>query len=164
MNQLNQPNGVYFDYLYTNALYVSDSGNHRIMRFPSGSTSGTLGTVVAGSASGSSGSTSSLLDNPRNTVVGNGGIVFVVDASERNFKEGRIKMRRILFSFTSLDNNRIQRWLPGATSGDTIIGGTSGVAANQLFAPESIAIDKNLNFLVVDRGNNRVQSFQLMTC
>ena len=64
-----------------------------------------------------------------------------------------------------LGNNRIQRWLPGATSGDTIFGtGVSGAASNQLSYPEQLLFDKNYNLLVVDRSNNRVQLINLTVC
>ncbi len=78
MNQLNQPNSVYFDYLYTNSLYVADSGNNRILKFPSGSTSATIGTIVAGSSS--SGSGSNQLDHPRYLVADCNGILYIGDS------------------------------------------------------------------------------------
>ena len=63
-----------------------------------------------------------------------------------------------------LGNYRIQRWLPGATSGDTIFGtGVTGVTSNQLAFTEQLQFDENYNLLVVDRGNNRVQRISLGT-
>ncbi len=83
MNQLNQPNSVYFDYLYTNSLYVLDTGNNRVLQFPSGSTSATSGTMVAGSSSG--GSESNQLNYPRYLVVDCNGILYITDSGERKF-------------------------------------------------------------------------------
>jgi len=69
-----------------------------------------------------------------------------------------------LFFFRTLANNRIQRWLPNATSGDTIAGSTQGTAANQLDFTESFFFDENFNLFVVDRGNNRIQLFNITVC
>ncbi|CAF0889125.1 unnamed protein product [Adineta steineri] len=140
LNQLSGPNGVYYDYLYTDSLYVTDSGNNRVINFPSGSTIATYGTVVAGGNGAGSGANQ--LNNPRSIVVDSTRTLYISDAS----------------------NNRIQRWLSNATSGTTVVGGTTGTASNQLNWPEQILFDKYGNLLVVDRGNNRIQMFNLTTC
>ncbi|CAF1484040.1 unnamed protein product [Adineta steineri] len=140
LNQLNGPNGVYYDYLYTNALYVADLSNNRVMKFPSGSTSSTYGTVVAGGNGAGNGTNQ--LNGPRSIVVDSGGTLYVLD---RN-------------------NNRVQRWLPNATNGTTIAGGTQGTGSNQLYWPESLIFDSYYNLLVVDRYNNRIQRFNLTSC
>ncbi|CAF4123060.1 unnamed protein product [Adineta steineri] len=135
LNQLSQPVGVYYDYLNTNSLYVSDSGNNRILSFPTGSTSATYGSVVAGSGANQ-------LNNPRAVLVDSSGALYIADGN----------------------NNRVQRWLQNASSGTTIIGGTLGTATNQLNFPETVLFDKYGNLLVVDRGNNRIQLFNLTIC
>ncbi|CAF3841515.1 unnamed protein product [Adineta steineri] len=139
LNQLSQPNGVYYDYLHTHSLYVADSDNHRILRFPSDSTRVTYGAVVAGNNGAGSGATQ--LKNPRSVLVDSSGSLYTADK----------------------DNNRVQRWLQNATSGTTIVGGTSGTASNQLSFPETILFDRDCNLLVVDRGNNRIQFFNVTT-
>jgi DNA modification methylase len=59
----------------------------------------------------------------------------------------------------------VQRWLAGASAGDTILGtGTAGTAANQLSNPIIIFFDNKYNILIVDRGNNRVQFFNRTVC
>ncbi|CAF1417086.1 unnamed protein product [Adineta steineri] len=140
LNQLSTPNGIYYDYLYTNSLYVADTGNNRVMKYPSGSTSATYGTVVAGG--NGAGSAANQLSNPRSILVDSSGTIYISDGT----------------------NNEIQRWLPNASSGTTVVGGTTGTAANQLNFPETILFDKYGNLLVVDRGNNRIQLFNLTTC
>ena len=56
------------------------------------------------------------------------------------------------------NNNRIQRWAPGATQGVTVAGGNDyGNAANQLTYPENVFVDPAGNVYVSDGGNNRVQ-------
>ncbi|CAF1025794.1 unnamed protein product [Adineta steineri] len=140
LNQLSGPTGVCYDYLYTNSLYVSDNGNYRIMKYPSGSTSSTYGTVVAGGNGAGSGANQ--LNNPRNIVVDSSGTLYIGDAG----------------------NNRIQRWLQNASSGTTLVGGTQGAAPNQLHFPDTAIFDKYNNLLVSDRNNNRMQMFNLTTC
>ncbi|CAF0822803.1 unnamed protein product [Adineta steineri] len=139
-NQLSGPNGVYYDYLNTNSLYVTDNGNNRIMKYPSGSTNATYGTVAAGG--NGSGSGANQLNNPRSILVDSNGTLYIADAS----------------------NNRAQRWLKNASSGITIVGGTQGAAANQLDFPETVLFDKYGNLLISDRRNNRIQMFNLTTC
>ncbi|CAF3821736.1 unnamed protein product, partial [Adineta steineri] len=130
LNQLSGPNGVYYDYLYTSSLYVTDNGNYRVMKYPSGSTTATYGTVVAGG--NGAGSAANQLNNLRSIVVDHQGTLYIADGS----------------------NNRIQRWLQNASSGTTVVGGTQGTATNQLNWPETVLFDKYDNLLVVDRGNN----------
>ncbi|CAF1172860.1 unnamed protein product [Adineta steineri] len=140
LNQLSYPVGVYYDYLYTNSLYVADTSNNRIMKYPSGSTIGTYGIVVAGG--NGPGSEANQLNNPRSVLVDSSGALYIADGI----------------------NNRIQRWLQNATNGTTIVGGTLGTAANQLYFPETVLFDKYNNLLVSDRYNNRIQFFNLTTC
>ncbi|CAF0904583.1 unnamed protein product [Adineta steineri] len=140
LNQLSGPNGVYYDYLYTNSLYVTEISNSRVMKFPPGSTIATYGTVVAGGNGAGSGANQ--LNNPRSIAIDSRRTLYISDGN----------------------NNRIQRWLPNATSGTTVVGGTTGTASNQLNWPEQILFDKYNNLLVVDRGNNRIQMFNLTTC
>ncbi|CAF0945371.1 unnamed protein product [Adineta steineri] len=136
-DQLSGPNGVYYDYLYTNSLYVTDNGNYRVMKYPSGSTNATYGTVVAGGNGAGSGANQ--LNDPRSILVDNTGNLYIADGS----------------------NNRIQRWLQNASSGTTIVGGTQGTASDQLNWPEQILFDRYQNLLVADRYNNRIQFFNL---
>ncbi|CAF0889087.1 unnamed protein product [Adineta steineri] len=138
-NQLSGPNGVYYDYLYTNSLYVADSGNNRILKFASGSTSATYGTVVAGGNGAGNGTNQ--LNNPRSIVVDSSGTLYISEAG----------------------NNRVTRWLQNSSRGITIIGGTQGAAANQLYFPEQILFDGSRNLLVADRYNNRIQLFNITT-
>lgn len=70
----------------------------------------------------------------------------------------------ILSFLCILGNNQIQCWLRNAVSGDTIIGGTTGTALNQLKFSETILFDKNYNLLVVGRFNYRIQLFNLTVC
>ncbi|CAF1237844.1 unnamed protein product [Adineta steineri] len=140
VNQLSSPNGVYYDYLYTNALYVTDNYNNCVKKFQPDSMNANHITVVAGCNGAGSGANQ--LNNPRTVLVDSSGTLYIADGS----------------------NNRIQRWLQNATSGTTIIGGTLGTASNQLNFPEAILFDKYNNLLVADSHNNRIQLFNLTKC
>ncbi|CAF1536441.1 unnamed protein product, partial [Didymodactylos carnosus] len=60
-------------------------------------------------------------------------------------------------------NYRIQMFCsPDSLEGITIAGttGKGGNAANQLYIPESITFDSQMNMYVADSGNHRIQKFQ----
>jgi sugar lactone lactonase YvrE len=60
------------------------------------------------------------------------------------------------------DNNRIQRWKQGATSGETVAGSkiaTAGSTSTLLNSPADVAFDKNGFMYVADYDNHRVQCF-----
>ena len=59
-------------------------------------------------------------------------------------------------------NDRIQKWVPGASEGTTVAGGNGdGSAANQLSNPRYIALDASGNMYIGDTGNNRIQKWTL---
>ena len=58
------------------------------------------------------------------------------------------------------DNNRVQKWAPGASFGITVAGGNGmGSAANQLNSPNGLAIDALGNIYVADQANHRIQKW-----
>ncbi|CAF4435504.1 unnamed protein product, partial [Adineta steineri] len=60
------------------------------------------------------------------------------------------------------DNNRIQKWIQGATTGVTVARdstGTQGSTSTLLKTPIDLTFDNNGFMYVVDNGNNRVQRF-----
>lgn len=59
-----------------------------------------------------------------------------------------------------LQNNRVQKWLPGATQGITVAGGNgAGAANNQLSRPTSVFVDEQGNVFVSDQDNGRIQKW-----
>jgi len=69
------------------------------MKFPSGSTSATSGTVVAGT--GTAGSAANQLNNPRSVVVDCAGILYITDAGNRRVKKEIIFIGKIWVIFSS---------------------------------------------------------------
>jgi hypothetical protein len=58
------------------------------------------------------------------------------------------------------DNNQVQEWAPGATTGVTVAGGNgAGSAANQLYLPCGVAVDAVGDLFIADTGNDRVQEW-----
>ena len=58
-------------------------------------------------------------------------------------------------------NHRVQKWVPGATSGITVAGGNgAGAAANQLNKPHGIFVDTSGNLYIADSKNHRIQKWE----
>ena len=132
-SSFNYPEDVYVD--GSGNIYVADASNHRIQKWAPGATSGT---TVAGSSSGTSGSSASLLNTPKGVYVDGSGNIYIADAL----------------------NNRIQKWVAGATSGTTVAGGNgSGTGATQFNSPSDVYVDASGNIYVADQANNRVQKW-----
>lgn len=139
---LHRPNGIEFD--ESNGwLYVADAYNNRIQRFSLNDTLPRVGTTVAGGNGPGNGSHQ--LFNP-------------VDI--------RLSKKTGAIYIADYNNNRIQRWQPGATQGVTIAGsltGSPGSGATRLRDPVVLALNTNETYMyVADRGNHRIQQFQLI--
>ena len=64
-----------------------------------------------------------------------------------------------------LYNNRIQRWAPGACSGECLVGCSqnTGNAPDLLYRPQSVAFDNQGALYVSDGNQNRVQKFAILS-
>jgi sugar lactone lactonase YvrE len=94
--------------------------------------------TVAGSSSGVSGSSSSLLDFPFGLYVDANDTIYVADFL----------------------NSRVQKWSPGATNGITIAGtGNTGTSDTELYYAANVFLDASGNMFVSDYLNNRIQKF-----
>ena len=119
-------------------IYVSDQPNHRVLRFPPGSNSGT---VVAGTGFAEAG--------PSQV---NGAYRIFVDDTKSIF-------------IADTYNHRIQKWTCGACSGVTVAGtGTVGTTDNQLYYPVAVLVDSNQYMYIGDQGNNRVHRWLVGDC
>jgi DNA-binding beta-propeller fold protein YncE len=59
-------------------------------------------------------------------------------------------------------NDRIMRWVKGATQGSVIVGGNGGGGqSNQLNGPMGLSFDRHGNLYVVEWGKRRVQKFNI---
>ena len=174
-------------------LYVSDQSNHRVLRYPPGSTSGTNGTVVAGT--GAAGSTPSELNQPWTLFVDNDRAMYIADNYNNRIQKWTygassgvtvagsaigipgtnasllynpvavvVDSNQYMY-ITDMLNSRIQRWAPGAGAGECLVGcsGIGGNGSSQLFTPQSVAFDNQGALYVSDGGNHRVQKFLLMS-
>ena len=138
-HDLYYPNGVYLDEL-NSYLYIADTLNHRIQRYFLGATTNVT-TVAGGNGPGLG---NHQLNAPMGVWVSKTtGDIYIADTN----------------------NNRIQRWSPGARSGVTIvgIGGTFGIASTLFSGPVVVVLCPNETFMYVsDFNNNRVQRFVLI--
>ena len=127
---LNYPYGIYFDG-YQN-LYVADTTNHRIQYFPRGSTTGT---TIAGSSSGTAGSSLSELNSPYYVHVDPNRLMYILDTS----------------------NYRVLKWQLNEPLGFVVAGGNgNGAQLTQIGVSYSMFVDSNGNVYVSESSNHRV--------
>jgi sugar lactone lactonase YvrE len=134
-NQLNTPLYVFVD--SENAVYVSDSENHRVMKWVQGAKEGIC---VAGGQD--FGEDLTHLWSPSGIIVDKQGTMYIADSQ----------------------NHRVVRWVKDkeAYEGELIAGGEGqGEKAYQFDEPKSLYIDKLGDLYVVDRNNHRVQRFSI---
>ncbi len=134
--QLSIPSGIYFN-SSSNSLLIANYGANNIVNWVLGASSWTL---VAGSPTGASGTSSTLLKGPRGVTMDPMGNVYVADTN----------------------NNRIQFFPAGETNGTTIAGSATGLAgssATLLNSPLALTLDAQFNLFVSDSNNYRVQEF-----
>ncbi|CAF1614130.1 unnamed protein product [Rotaria magnacalcarata] len=133
LNKLDKPTYIFVDRQQT--VYVSDSGNKRVMKWTKGAEKGI---VVAGYQCIKTDVPQ--LENPCGLFVDTLGALYVVDSYM----------------------NRVMRWPKGATQGTVIV---NGYYANgreyKLNKPMGLSFDRHGNLYVVDRNNFRVQRFSL---
>ena len=119
-------------------IYVSDTSNHRVMKW--GTTYSDGGTLVAG-VTGSAGSGTNQLYNPRGLDVDSSGNIYIAD----------------------YQRHRIMKWASGASAG-TLVAGVSGSyssGTNNLYYPFGVDVDASGNIYVADYSNHRIQRFQV---
>jgi len=186
-NQLNHPYSVALD--AAGDIYIADTYNNRIQKWAAGCANQCSGVTVAG---GSSGSEADQLKLPLGVSVEANGDIYIADTDNNRIQKwalGATTGTRVAggnagdyatgadqLSFpravevdadgnlyiADFGNNRIQKWAPGATTGETLAGGGDyGSGADQLAYPSDVAIDANGNIYIVDMNNNRIQEIVL---
>ena len=187
VNQL----GLYSSGLYveksTSIVWIADTNNNRIVRWPDPST----GQIVY---DGSSGAT--LLFKPYGLFIdeSDSDTLYIADTGNHHIQVLRTNatsattvagirglcghgLNQLCFPQTLIvdieknmfivdtGNNRIMRWKIDSTSGEVIAGDTTvGVMPYQLFKPTAISFDSDGDLFVVDTGNNRLQKFAVSCC
>jgi sugar lactone lactonase YvrE len=133
MNQLNAPTYIFVDQDYS--IYVSDTLNHRVMKWTKGAKEGM---VVAGGQGEGNGLTQ--LCNPQGVIVDYLGNIYIADSW----------------------NHRVMRWSKGSRKGSIIVGGNGqGQQPDQISCPLGISFDREGSLYVVDWGNHRIQKFDV---
>ncbi len=145
-NSSSNPQGVALD--SSGNLYVVDSGNSRVLFYPSGSTTATRVYGQDGSFSASSenngGISANSLSGPTGVALDSSGNLYVVDNP----------------------NNRVLFYPSGSTTATRVYGqggsfasntpNNGGVSANSLYFPYGLALDSSGNLYVGDFDSNRV--------
>jgi DNA-binding beta-propeller fold protein YncE len=169
------------------ALYITDTYNHRVMRYLTDQTSGTL--ILGGQGAGTNSTqlnipvgiyfdafTNSLFiaNYGANNIVRwafntNTQTVVAGDPNGSNGTSSALFYGPITVTLDPMGNmyvvdsinHRIQMFLVGQSNGTTIAGmcGTPGTNATLLSFPHWVILDKQLNLYVSDSGNQRVQKF-----
>jgi len=144
LNKLNAPEGVFVD--SSGAMWVADTGNHRVLKFTSTSTGASAAFAIG--ASGAPAATT--LSGPRDVFVDSLGALWVADTGY----------------------SRVLRYAPPLSAGEaasTVFGhagsmtnGTanqSGLNAASLAFPEKLHVDGAGRLWVADTGNRRVLEY-----
>ncbi len=181
---LNWPLYLYVD--NDDNIYLSDTGNNRVLLFLSNSANFT---IVAGT--GVIGNNSNQLNTPYGIFVNQNGTIYIADCNNHRIMkwlvgasvgslaagDGTVGVSSIQLSYptqiivdaneymyiTEYGNARVTRWAPNSSFGVCIAActGTIGTASTQLYGPYSLAFDSYGSLYVSDRFNNRIQKFQI---
>lgn len=133
-NQFELPIDIFID--GSGYIYVSDNYNHRVVKFPPGSTSLTNGVIVAGG--NGRGTASNQFNGPTQIFIDASGNLYVLDYG----------------------NQRIQKFPAGsssATNGTTVASFGWGSASYQLQGPACLYVNGAGDIFVSDSWNSRIQ-------
>ncbi len=136
-------------------LYVADTGNARVVRFPapfaSGSTAGQSADMVIGQAS----LTGRLTDATQSTMASPIALAFT-SAASGYLVVSDVTQNRVLLFKAPLSSGMSASIVLGQTSFTSSVGGTGGAGFT---SPGGVAVDSSDRILVADAGNGRVQAF-----
>ena len=134
LNQLNYPTYIFID--REESVYVSDNGNHRVMKWYKGANEGIV--VAGGQGPGNS---LNQLNHPYGLLVNEVGDIYVADYG----------------------NHRIMCWSLGSKEGRVVVDGNGfGRGSTQLNNPICLSFDVENNLYVADQSNNRIQRFDVV--
>ncbi|CAF1230684.1 unnamed protein product [Adineta steineri] len=133
LNQLNNPTFIFVD--EDQSVYVSDTNNHRVVKWRKDAKEGTI--VAGGNGKGEN---LNQLSSPQGINVDDLGQIYVADSG----------------------NHRVMRWCEGDKEGDIVVGGNDyGNQSKQLNGPRGLTFDDEGNLYVADTGNFRIAKFQI---
>ena len=116
------------------SAYFTWISSHSHTLSPLGTTTGSVGTVVAGFTPGG-GSGAGDLNTPSTIYIGPNGTMYILDSA----------------------NYRAQRWLAGQSSGVTVAGGHgSGATLDKIGVSYGMTLDQQANIYISDNPNHRV--------
>ncbi|UJR12097.1 hypothetical protein I4U23_016275 [Adineta vaga] len=178
--------GIYVD--QNSTLYISDTGNSRVMKYYENATSGIV--VAGGHGQGSS---SNQLNTPYGIYVDEIieiGAIYICDQFNRRIqkwlpgaKEGITvainndqlrspnaillapisnEMMTMMMFISVFDYEKVLKWIPYAKQAESVVAGSDhGVELepDTLFGQRGMTFDKNWNLYVADTGHNRIQKF-----
>ncbi|CAF1469009.1 unnamed protein product [Adineta steineri] len=134
LNQLNYPTFILVD--EDQFVYVSDSHNHRVMKWGRGAQEG----IVVAGGNGEGGNLNQL-SSPHGIIVDVWGQIYVADWW----------------------NDRIMRWCEGKEEGEVVVGGNGqGNESNQFNGPTGLCFDDEGNLYVADQSNHRIEKFEII--
>jgi len=184
---LDAQSGLYVD--KNNTVYISDTGNHRVIKY---FINLSYGIVVAGGKG--QGPELNQLNAPYGIYVDEVneiGAIYICDHQNHRIQkwlsgasEGitvavnddqlhtpmsillQPTADQMIMYISSFSGNQVLKWIPYAQEAESIVvgvGGHMGTEADRLFAPRGIKFDKHWNLFVTDTGNNRIQKFLFNT-
>jgi sugar lactone lactonase YvrE len=144
LNQMNQPEGVFVD--GSNAVWVADTGNNRVLKFTNVNTDASAAFAVGGSG----GPSATTLSSPRDAVVDGTGNLWVADT-------GFSRVLRYAAPVTGgMAASNVFGHAGSMTNGSANQG---GISANSLAFPEKLEVDGSGRLWVADTGNHRVLEY-----
>ncbi|CAF1271482.1 unnamed protein product, partial [Adineta steineri] len=131
LNQFNHPNFIFVD--EDESVYVSDTGNHRVMKWSKGAKEGRI--MAGGNGEGGN---LNQLSYPRGVIVDHLGQIYVAD----------------------FGNDRVMRWCEGKGEGEIVVGGYGKEDHSNY--PRGLSFDDEGNLYVVDSLNHRIAKFEII--
>ncbi|CAF1400807.1 unnamed protein product [Adineta steineri] len=131
LNQLNESTFLFVD--EDQSVYVSDSNNHRVMKWKTGAKEGTI--VAGGNKKGRN---LNQLSSAQGIIVDDLGQTYVADWG----------------------NNRVMRWCEGKEEGEIVVGENG--QENQLNGPVGLSFDDERNLYVSNMENHRIVKFEII--
>ncbi|CAF1104096.1 unnamed protein product [Adineta steineri] len=134
LNQLNDPTFIFVD--EEQSVYVSDTGNHRVMKWRKDAKEGRI--VAGGNGKGRN---LNQLHYPQGVIVDDLDQIYVADWW----------------------NHRVMRWCEGKEEGEIVVGGNGqGNESNQLNGPFGLSFDDEGHLYTAERWNYRIQKFEII--